>query len=59
MLRYITALAAFLLYGFCGAGAYWLFVGWFHNPDFAGLAGLVVPFGLIWLVWIGWRTKTL
>jgi hypothetical protein len=47
--------SSFFLYGFCGEGVYTLFLDWFHNPAFAGLAGLIVPFVLLWTLWISWR----
>jgi hypothetical protein len=54
-LRQAAALAsAFLLYSFSGAGVYWLFLGWFHNADVAGFAGLFIPLPLLWLLSSGW-----
>jgi hypothetical protein len=59
MSKAVAWLAAFFLYGFCGAGVYWNFLSWFHHAELASLAGVIVPFVLIWLVWAAWQNGTL
>jgi hypothetical protein len=49
--RTLGLAAAFALYGFSGAGIYWNFLSWFPSHEFAGTAGIVIPFVLIWLLW--------